>query len=438
MLSFFQRRAHSSTPLSANQTGRFSDAGKSSAQLEAWEQSIQAFENGQFLPSMALLMDYLYDPQQHNVAWQMHDDLLTFELCQGSNLIRGQVTAHHFRAETLLATINQLNPAYLRRLVEHNANFNYFRYALNDDQGIVAVVDAYAADASPYKVYYALKELATNADKLDDLLLDEFAELSKITEAPRTDLPLAEKEFKYQFLIAQIKQALAEMDQGPLDKVQFPGGIGYILLSLVFKLDYLIQPQGYMMETLERIIREYFAGTKSAVANRNQDAANELLALANRPKADFFKEMYRVSYTFGITTPVKHAAVVSFIDNELPNMDWYAQQGLSVAAKAVTDFLAGYCLFNYAPPEPIRQLLDLYVFITEPDFFQGMGFNKVYFDKATQKLAKKDIINAINAIEAANKKKFPALTIPYQGLNFSHLTDFVHAYLRMIQLAKVD
>ena len=388
--------------------------------------------------SVMLLMGYLKDDAQQNIQWQEVDGVLNFEFYQGSNLIKGTADSLHIRAETKLAQVKVFNPAFMRRLVEQNADFNYCRYALDDENCIVAVFDSFCADASPYKIYYALKELATNADKLDDLLLDEFPELIRISGAPRTDLPLPEKEFKYQYIRTKISQALKEIDHGPLDKNQFPGGIGYILLSLVFKLDYLIQPQGYMMETLERITREYFAAPDQPAARKNLTMAAELNALANRSKDDFFKEMYRVTYTFGITTPVAHSELVSFFDSELPNMDWYAQQGFSVAAQAIPDFLAAYSLFNYAPPEPIRHLLHLYFLITASDFFQGLGLPGSYIDSATQQLNKSKIINAIQTIETAGKKRYPTLQIPHKILEWHDMVSFSKSYILMIRDINTD
>ena len=62
----------------------------------------------------------------------------------------------------------------MRRLVESNYVLEYSRYGLDDDDNLVIKFDTSALDASPYKLYYALKEVAANADKQDDLLLDEI------------------------------------------------------------------------------------------------------------------------------------------------------------------------------------------------------------------------------------------------------------------------
>ena len=60
-------------------------------------------------------------------------------------------------------------------------------------------------DASPYKLYFAFKEVATKADKLDDLLIDEFEVLHHTDESLLLHSSEQEKEVKYQFIVEEIK-----------------------------------------------------------------------------------------------------------------------------------------------------------------------------------------------------------------------------------------
>ncbi len=71
-------------------------------------------------------------------------------------------------------------------------------------------------------------------------------------------IPDEVKEVKYKFIIDEIQSVLKEIKEGPLDKAKYPGGIGYLLLDLIYKLDYLVKPEGFMMEALERMNRHFF------------------------------------------------------------------------------------------------------------------------------------------------------------------------------------
>ena len=61
---------------------------------------------------------------------------------------------------------------------------------------ITLLFDTMMEDAFPYKLYYALKELALHADKHDDLLLNEFDFLKPISSHKLKPLSEKEKAFK--------------------------------------------------------------------------------------------------------------------------------------------------------------------------------------------------------------------------------------------------
>ena len=83
-------------------------------------------------------------------------------------------TIQKLRCSARIAKGEQLNVGLLRRLIEHNYGLKYSRYALDAEGYITIVFDTFLLDGSPYKLYYALKEIATHADKQDDLLISEF------------------------------------------------------------------------------------------------------------------------------------------------------------------------------------------------------------------------------------------------------------------------
>ncbi|MEZ4950996.1 MAG: hypothetical protein R2784_16670 [Saprospiraceae bacterium] len=159
---------------------------------------------------------------------------------------------------------------FMRRLIEQNFELKYSRFALDEDNDITVIFDTYTLDGSPYKLYYALKELSVNADKMDDLLIEEFETLHPVHSHHIEEVPIEVKKAKYDFICKQIKSVMHEIDHGNLKEEQYPGAIAYLLLDLVYKLDYLITPEGYMMELLERVHRQYFENDGSSVPLKNQ------------------------------------------------------------------------------------------------------------------------------------------------------------------------
>jgi hypothetical protein len=421
--------------------GRYSDSYKDGANYDAWDTALEKFEEEQYLESYKAFFNYLRDEEEDNVRWTEENDGIKFEIFQGSKKISGFADNTNLRAKASIAKTEQLNVGFLRRLLEKNFSMNFGRFALGESNELLVVFDTYTLDGSPYKLYFALKEMATQADKFDDLLLDEFDMLKPVEVSHLLEVPESLKEVKYNFIINEVQGVLKEVKEGPLDVEKFPGGIGYLLLNLVYKLDYLAKPEGFMMEALERMNRYYFAKDDKSAAEKNRLLCKELEKLLKRSKKSFFKEMYRVKATFGITPSVTHDRVVSFIDGELAHMDWYCENNYKKVAMSIPGFIVGYCLFNFAAPRPDRDFLHLYYQITESDYFKNLGFTINFVDEETGSLNKKSIKKAIERIIDKNEGVYPKLSPSLSSLKYDSMTEFARTYLLMVRnldLTKVD
>ncbi len=438
---FFRKKTKHEESNPSIHFGRFSDSYKQTKQYDAWDIALEKFKNEEYLESCKAFLDYLNDEREGNVKYWKEDGKLRFELLQGSKIIYGEADRTKIRVEAKIAKANELNIAFMRRMVEQNFGLNYSRFGLDSENNITIVFDSFTLDASPYKLYYAIRELAINADKHDDILIDEFEELQPIENKHLIDIAEEEKLVKYNFITNGIKGVLEEIENGQLNADQYPGGIAYLLLDLCYKLDYLTKPEGFMMEALERMNRLFFAKDSKSTAQKNAILQKELEALSQRSKEEYFKEMYRVKTTFGITSPVNHERVCGLIDEVLHHMDWYKDNGFEKIAMAIPGYVVGNCLFNYAIPKPVKELYTLYFRIIEADYFQQLGFATVFYDSKIQRFDKKNIKNRIKEIVLKNKKMYPAMAPDLAKLNYKNLTDFAKSFLLMVKeldLTKVE
>ncbi len=412
--------------------GRYTDSYKTDRQFDAWDQAVQLFEEGEYLPAYKTFFEYLKDEEEDNVHVEQKEGALFFEIFQGSRVITGMATPKKVRAIAKVAQPDALDTRLMKRLLEQNFDMEYSRFCLDDEQHIAVTFDTYTLDGSPYKLYYALKELATCADKQDDLLLDEFGAFQPVASSPVEHLPMMEKKAKYQFIHQSIAEVIHQVENGPLDVEQYAGGIAYLLLDLVYKLDYLVRPEGFMMEALERIHRLYFTQNDEATVQKNRELVAELKSLLQRPQSAYYKEMYKVVSTFGITTAVNYSRIVDFIEGELPNWQWYHDNGYRRVACAIPGYIVGYCLFNYAVPKPCKDFFQLYYQITEADFFAALGFERFYQPRQ-QKFYKKAIKKAILRIVAHHVPAFERLKADHRQLRFDSTAAFSLSYLQMME-----
>lgn len=413
--------------------GRYSDAYKPEEKYDAWDRALVLFENHKYLESYELFFYYLLDEDQDNVkAWQ-ENGTLRFEVLQGSMLIFGEIGKEIIKAEARIASTDGLNIGLLRRVMELNYKLKYSRYALDPENNLTLLFDSYLLDGSPYKMYYALKEIAVSADKQDDLLLREFESLKPIKRDFIRPIPPPHSEIKLNFIRDHILAVFDEMDSGRLNQDQYSGAFGYVLLDLVYRIDYLTKPEGTLTEALERIHRIYFEPADTSNSAKNAEVRRELDSILKMPDDEIKGQLYNVSSSFGITTPGNLEQLISIIDNELHHMDWYVDNRHYRVALAFPGYITGYALFNYSFELPIVELLRLYYHITEARYFTDLGFHVAFYDADIETLDKRLIMSALKDIRERYRVKYPRLKFDFALLSFDKLVSFAKSYFIMIR-----
>lgn len=429
-----KREIHSSPPV---EFGRFSDGYKPDEKYDAWDLAIDAFEKNEYKSSLLAFLEYLKSPMVENVMHEEVNGQIHFKLLQGSKEIKGFMDQYTIRAEGKIANAHKVNIGFLRRLLEGNFNLKYGRYCLDEEQNITIIFDSIVHDASPYKLYYGLKEIALAADKQDDLLLDEFAaDLLPVNYEHTRSISDREKEVKYAYLNKSINNVLNYLQHGRLNPSQYPGGITYLLLNTIYRLDFLIRPEGYLMEAFERMHRSYFTANDMSTKQKNHVLAKELREILERPKDKVISEMYYTTSTFGMITPTNHQKLVDAINSELENLTWYKENKYDEVALAIPGYIVGLSLFNYSLPEPDKELLQLYYEITEPEFFGELGFVSRF--QHNHIFNKKAIRYEISEVESRWRSIYPKLKMDLNILNFADKISFTESYLRMLAVCNMS
>ncbi len=412
--------------------GRYSDSYKTDKQYQSWQDSLEKFDDGDHFDAYEDFLDYLGDPEEENLTYQrLGDTHFSFELFQGSKKIKGYSDGRKFRAEAKVVRAKENHVGFMRRLLEKNFELKYSRFGLNENGDVVIVFDTYLLDGSPQKLYYALNELATHSDKMDDLLIDEFEMLRPIDTEHIKEFTPEEKAVKYDFIMSNIKEVLSQVEHGKLDPNIYPQAIGYLLLDLIYKLDYLVCPEGYMMELFERINRDYFQENGKSIADKNATFCKQIKELGERSKTKFSAEMYGTLSTFGLTQVVNHEKFTGFIDEVIKEYDWYARNKHYEVALAISGYIVGYSLFYWAVPRPDRELLHLYYEILESEYFNKLGFEHEFYqdDKFNKSAIKKEISNIIKS----NKNKYEGLNADTTLLVYDSKHEFARSFLIMMK-----
>jgi len=415
--------------------GRYSDNNKSLAKINRWTDADTFFKAKKYPETLDAFFDYLKDDEEQNVVYERNGSEGRFEVCQGSKKVRGTFNGQQINAEVTLAKMPQPSTPVMRRLLESNFGLYYSRFALDNDR-LCMRFDSSIEGASPAKLYYGLKELATKADKQDDLLVHDFSSL-QVSDSEHIVVPSQqEKEVKYEYLQRWLKQTLDMI--ASLDADKLSGGIAYILLSLAYRIDYLLIPEGKLLRHLEQTASIYFRKDERPVGEKNRDMVEEFKKLLAWSKEEVFKDLVRSKYTFSIVSPQNYKTVTDSVHGAIQNMVWYRDNKHHFIATQVMEYGLAFCQYSYSLPRVITELFNLYMRVNYGDYYRDMGFQATYYDASLNEFNIPAITEKIISIQKKWKHKHPMMDFKVQNLRYDNLVNFDHTFCTEIEFLTID
>lgn len=405
--------------------GRYSDNNKDVGKVSRWTDGDNLFKQQKFHESLDAFFDYLRDDEQQNILYKRNEKSGSFQFYQGSKIVRGDFNEKQLQAQVTLARMPEPSVAVMRRLLEMNFNLYYSRYALDGDR-LCMRFDSEIATANPNKLYYGLKELATKADKQDDLLVEEFSLLQALDTEHVIPISNLEKEVKYNFLQKWIKETLDYINT--VDAEKFSGGIAYLLLTLSFRIDYLITPEGKLLHDLEKVVDIYYRKDEKPITDKNNGMIEGFKKMMERSKDQVFPFLFRSKHVFSIVTPQNHKAVSDAVSNAALNMVWYRDNNHAFIANKVLEYGFSFCQYSYSLPKPLSDLFRLFMQVNYGDYFTALGFSETLYDPLLNRFHQEEIEEEIEEIVEAWKKKYLKLHFKVKNLRYDSLISFNHSY----------
>jgi hypothetical protein len=412
------------------QFGRYSDNNKPVAKVEKWNEAETLFKEKKIAESIAAFFDYLRDEEEDNVRVIKEENKVGFLFYQGSKIVRGYYNDKLLKAEAILAHMPQPSVPVMRRLLEMNFNLYYSRYSLYKEK-IYMFFDSDIETANPSKLYYGLKELATKADKQDDLLVQDFTSLKPVDTEHIVAIPDEEKEVKLRFLKRWVDETIALIST--VDQDKYSGGIAYLLLALAYRIDYLIVPHGKLLLELEKIVEIYFRKDSRLITEKNLEMMDCFQKLAAKDKEEFYPYLFRSKYTFSIVAPQNYKTVADAIYNANQNIAWYAEHKMPDVAAQISEYGFSYCQYSYSLPKPVSELFNLFMQINYSDYFKALGFTEFFYDKEKKEYHKEKITARINAIVARWKEKYPELKFDTEKLKYDNAVTFNQTFTTQVE-----
>jgi hypothetical protein len=415
--------------------GRYSDNNKPVTKVNRWTDADNFFKEKKYTESFDAFFEYLRDDLVDNVVHERNGAEGRFQFYQGSKIVRGTYNGEHLHAEVTLAKMTQPSVPVMRRLLEGNFTLYYSRYAMSDER-LCMRFDSDIETANPSKLYYGLKELATKADKQDDLLVQDFSSLQSFDIEHVIEISAEEKEIKFTWFQKWINDCLSYIKTLDLDK--FSGGIAYMLLALAYRIDYLIVPEGKVLREIEKVVDIYFKKDERTVPEKNRDMIVEFDKLRSFSKEEVFNTLYRSKHTFAIVSPQSWKTIADGIYTANQNINWYRDNNYPSIAAQISEYSIGHAQFSYSLPRPVTEFFHLLMRVNYGDYFKALGFNKTYFNAETGEFDKEKIESKIDNIVEKWKEKYPKLKMKADKIKFDNLMEFNLAFTTEIEYLNLE
>lgn len=414
-----------------NMFGRFSDSFKSKEKTDFWRVAVESFENKNYFDSFRNFVKYADDDETNNIKLTDNGSSLDIEFYQGTKLIKVKIDDKKVNAESDIAIVTKSGVAFMRRLLELNYGLYYSRFSLKDGM-IVLKFDSSIIDCSPSKFYYAIKEIALKADKQDDLLTKDFNMLQPVIEVDTIVIPENEKKIKYKFYKKWIEETIKTVN--PLNEKSYEGGISYLLLSLVYKIDFFLLPEGNIVNELEKLSSNYFTDDGKTFIEKNNSLKDGLQKLNDEPENKVIESFYKTISAFSVLNPTNFSPILNIIKDNQKNIKYYIDNKNEKIALAIYEYIFGYCLYNYGMVKCVSHFFKLAMVLINYEYYleiTGSSGNKYFIDE--NKLDEKLIKDEINDEIKNSGTEYPELSFNTANLNFSSLLNFLHSFLKEIQ-----
>ncbi|HEX7753863.1 MAG TPA: hypothetical protein VF421_00845, partial [Niabella sp.] len=241
---------------------------------------------------------------------------------------------------------------------------------------------------------------------------------------------------KYTFMQRWITETLEKVDEVDADK--FSGGISYLLLSLIYRIDFLIIPEGQLLNQLEKIGGIYFKKDERSVVDKNRDMIEAFRELKAKSKEEVFKNLFRSKYTFSIVTPQVHKVLADAIHEADENMLWYRDNRYEYFANKLMEYGLTYCQYSYSLPKPITLLIQLFMQVNYADYFKALGYNEALYDPAANRFREEAIIRHLRTVENQWKERYPYMSFRTETVNFTNLLSFNYSFTSLIEKLNMD
>ena len=349
-----------------------------------WDNAVAFFENEKYLASFKSILQFLHG-KNPSVSYAENGHRLQFSMLHGSKIIFGHSNAKKFTAYAQIVSVESLPSEVAKTLLEINHHLEYCSYSIDKDQCIMLRFEFCVEDASPYKIYNGLQELVFEADRQDDVLGNQYPELHPINTYHVGAVSSKIARTKYDFIKAQIMDVEHDLQQLDAIKTTLPGAISYVLLDFFYSIDYLIKPQGKLMEHIRDVHETFFSVNTMNVIQKNDALLQTLREIKDIDFDSFKRELYETYADFDQVNSFEPYSIQDVVKAQIKDLEWYKNNGYDVVSASICGFIIGYSFYTLSLTPSLKSLLHTFYMVRYTHFFGELGYHtSSYIDKGNK------------------------------------------------------
>lgn len=422
-LNFFESKTEQRRPFGRGINARLHDE-----EEEFFNKSYEAFEKKDILRAyeyfFETLQNYTGDTPNQNIIVKKESNKLLFELFQGCAKVTGEITADSLRAESVITKTSSSTVALKRLLLERNYQFTYCGY-FSDEEHIKLKLSLDNITMTPQKAFYPLREISLNADFDKEYTKSEFPDIALEDIAHIRTPDTEEIRMKHEHMHGWIDTANEKIIMLPSNDNEAMQS--FVLLCLIFKIDYLLMPKYSIFQKSSKKVQEYFSDENLTVESKNEEIREYISELEKMDFEEFGKNFYEAKYTFEPSDKSSHEEIELFINESMAKVRWYKNNRYFQIIPTMYEYIALYLLYNYTLHPLTRSLLHIVVEVYNPDFFTSLGYDVLY-DIQSSTLNKRAITSKIENAISEHHKKFKMLKPFGEKLNYTSLNEFSNSF----------
>ncbi|MBN2662182.1 MAG: hypothetical protein JXR68_00915, partial [Bacteroidales bacterium] len=403
--------------------GKYSNRNKTLDQLNYWEDTYELYKKKEYLKAAEKFFMFIKDPVIKNVTYVNVDKKINFKFYQGSKQIIGYITPKILYAFSDVIIIHKDTHLIAEKLLKINYNLKFCKFSLEKNK-VICEIFLHTANSNPTTLYYALREIAITTDRYDDVLMMHFTNLEHINNSHIIPLPEEELNIKTTYFKNWTTELLNNLDN--YDAAKFVGARAFLMLSYLYKISYLLSPEGELLEKIKKTINIFYNNKSNIDIEKNAKVYNFIKEISEENIDNLKKSFYTVFSTFSLVPPTTHNEIIKFIKKEINKINWYEDNKHKEMSSALTDYIIGYCCYNFGNEPIIDELFKIYWKVMHSDFFNELKVKNVPVEK--NRINYFVLNNSINTINWVAKKTYPKFNFNVKHLSIVNIHEFAKSF----------